>query len=96
VLVPKSGGGRTAAREVLLSSPAVRKLLLEGATGQLPIAIESGRSLGMRPMVDALGALVRDGVVDIADACGVAPDRAALIAALERDGVDVSGVERRA
>jgi twitching motility protein PilT len=96
VLVPKSGGGRTAAREVLLSSPAVRKLLLEGATGQLPIAIESGRSLGMRPMVDALGALVRDGVVDIVDACGVAPDRAALIAALERDGVDVSGVERRA
>ena len=96
VLVPKVGGGRTAAREVLLSSPAVRKLLLEGATGQLPIAIESGRSLGMRPMVDALGALVRDGVVDIADACGAAPDRAALIAALERDGVDVSAVERRA
>jgi twitching motility protein PilT len=96
VLVPKVGGGRTAAREVLLSSPAVRKLLLEGATGQLPIAIESGRSLGMRPMVDALGALVRDGVVDIADACSVAPDRAALIAALERDGVDVSAVERRA
>jgi twitching motility protein PilT len=96
VLVPKINGGRAAAREVLLSSPAVRKLLLEGATGQLPIAIESGRSLGMRPMVDALGALVRDGVVDIADACGVAPDRAALIAALERDGVDISGVERRA
>jgi twitching motility protein PilT len=96
VLVAKVGGGRTAAREVLLSSPAVRKLLLEGATGQLPIAIEGGRSLGMRPMVDALGALVRDGSVDIADACAVAPDRAALIAALERDGVDVSAVERRA
>ena len=48
----------------------------------------------MQPMVDALGALVRDGVVDIAAACGAAPDRAALIAALERDGVDVSGVER--
>ncbi|MEN3337940.1 MAG: twitching motility protein PilT [Acidobacteriota bacterium] len=96
VLVPKVAGGRTAAREVLLSSPAVRKLLLEGATGQLAIAIESGRSLGMRPMVDALGALVRDGIVDIASACSVAPDRAALIAALERDGVDVSAVERRA
>jgi hypothetical protein len=39
---------------------------------------------------------VRDGVVNIADACGVAPDRGALVAALERDGVDVSGVERRA
>ena len=96
VLVPKVTSGRTAAREILLSSPAVRKLLLEGATGQLAIAIESGRSLGMQPMVDALGALVRDGIVDITAACGAAPDRAALIAALERDGVDVSGVELRA
>jgi twitching motility protein PilT len=96
LLVPKAAGGRIAAREVLLSSPAVQKLLLDGATWQLPIAIESGRSLGMTTMVDSLGALVRDGVVEIGDACGAAPDRVALIAALERDGVDVSGVERRA
>ena len=51
--VPKSAGGRIAAREVLLSSPAVRKVILDGAIAQLPIAIESGRSLGMRTMVDA-------------------------------------------
>jgi twitching motility protein PilT len=96
VLVRKKAGGRVAAREVLLSSPAVRKLLLDGATWQLPIAVESGRSLGMNTMVDSLGALVRDGVVEIGEACGAAPDRRALIAALARDGVDVSGVERRA
>jgi twitching motility protein PilT len=96
VLVPNTAGGRAAAREVLLSSAAVRKLILHGATWQLPIAIESGRNLGMKTMVDSLGALVRDGVVEIGDACGVAPDRAALIAALQRDGVDVSNVERRA
>ena len=96
ILVPKVAGGRIAAREVLLSSPAVRKLVLEGATAQLPIAIESGRSLGMKTMIDSLGALVREGIVDIRTACGSAPDRAALISALERDGIDVSGVERRA
>jgi twitching motility protein PilT len=96
VLVRKKAGGRVAAREVLLSSPAVRKLLLDGATWQLPIAVESGRSLGMNTMVDSLGALVRDGVIEIAEACAAAPDRRALIAALARDGVDVSGVERRA
>ena len=50
----------------------------------------------MKTMVDSLGALVRDGVVEIAEACARAPDRAALIAALERDGMDVSDVERRA
>ena len=96
LLVPRSAGGRIAAREVLFSSPAVRKLILSGAIEQLPIAIESGRGLGMRTLVDSLGALVRDGVVDISDACACAPDRATLVAALERDGIDVSGVERRA
>jgi twitching motility protein PilT len=94
--VPKEAAGRIAAREVLLSSPAVRKLIVDGAMSQLPIAIESGRSLGMTTMVDALGALVRDGVVSIAAACAFAPDRAALVSALVRDGIDVSGVERRA
>jgi twitching motility protein PilT len=96
ILVPKVAGGRIAAREVLLSSAAVRKLVLDGAIAQLPIAIESGRSLGMKTMVDSLGALVREGVVDIQTACGCAPDRAALVSALERDGIDVSGLERRA
>ncbi len=95
-LVRKKSGGRVAAREVLFSSAAVRKLLLDGATWQLPIAIESGRNLGMNTMIDALGALVRDGVVEIDEACAAASDRRALIAALARDGVDVSGVERRA
>jgi twitching motility protein PilT len=96
LLVPKTAGGRIAARELLLSSPAVRKLVLDGAIEQLSIAIESGRSLGMRTMVDSLGALVREGVVEIEAACACAPDRAALISALERDGIDVTGVERRA
>ena len=95
-LVPKAAGGRIAAREVLLSSPAMRKLVLDGAVEQLPIAIESGRSLGMKTMVDSLGALVRDGVVELAEACAAAPDRAALVSALERDGIDVTGLERRA
>lgn len=96
ILVPKIAGGRIAAREVLLSSPAVRKVILDGAISQLPFAIESGRNLGMRTIVDALGALVRDGVVSIAAACAAAPDRLALVSALERDGIDVSGIERRA
>jgi twitching motility protein PilT len=96
LLAPKASGGRIAAREVLFSSPAVRTLILNGAIEQLPIAIESGRGLGMRTMVDSLGALVRDAIVDIGDACACAPDRTARISALERDGVALTGVERRA
>jgi twitching motility protein PilT len=96
VLVRKPNGGRAGAREILLNSPAVGKLILDGITAQLPIAIEGGRRIGMVTMNDALGALVRDGVVEAAEACRAAPDRAALLAALEQDGIDVSNVERRA
>ena len=89
ILVPKSSGGRIAAREVLLSSPAVRKVILDGAIAQLPIAIESGRSLGMRTMVDALGALVRNGIVDINFMACASALIVALVSALGRDGIDV-------
>ena len=94
VLVRKPNGGRIGARELLLNSPAVEKLILDGATAQLPIAIDGGRRLGMVTMNDALGGLVRDGVVEVNEACRCAPDRVSLIAALERDGIDVSNVER--
>lgn len=94
MLVRKPNGGRIGARELLLNSPPVEKLILDGATAQLPIAIEGGRRLGMVTMNDALGALVGDGVVNVTEACRCAPDRASLIAALERDGIDVSNVER--
>lgn len=96
VLLTKPGGGRIGARELLLNSPAVAKLILEGTTAQLPMAIEAGRDLGMMPMIDSLSALVREGLIDAAEACRRAPDRSALVAALERDGIDVSTLERRA
>jgi twitching motility protein PilT len=96
VLLERPGGGRVAARELLINSPAVGKLIVDGTMSQLPVAIEAGRRLGMRTMIDALGALVRDGNIDAAEACRRAPDRAALIVALRRDGVDVSDLERRA
>jgi twitching motility protein PilT len=96
VLVEKPGGGRASARELLLGSPAVSKLVLDGATAQLPIALDGGRRLGMMTMNDSLGALVRDGIVDAAAACRRAPDRSGLVAALKRDGIDISGIERRA
>jgi twitching motility protein PilT len=85
-----------AAREVLINSPAVGKLIVDGTTSQLPVAIEAGRRLGMRTMVDALGGLVREGIIDAAEACRRAPNRAALVQALQRDGIDVSDLERRA
>jgi twitching motility protein PilT len=96
VLLRKAGGGRAAARELLLTTPAVASVIAEGKTSQLPMAIEGGRRSGMVPLNDALVALVQQGIVDAREAYRYASDRPGLLAALKRQGVDTSFVERLA
>jgi twitching motility protein PilT len=96
VLLRKIGGGRVAAREVLLSTPAVRSVLAEGKTSQLPLAIEGGRVHGMAPLNDALVGYVQHGMVDLAEAYRRSADRAGFLALLKRHGLDTSSVERYA
>jgi twitching motility protein PilT len=96
VLLRKSGGGRVAAREVLLNTPAVSSVIAEGKTSQLPMAIEGGRRYGMVPLNDALVGLVQQGVVDGRDAYRYASDRQGLLAAFKHQGLDTSFVERLA
>jgi twitching motility protein PilT len=96
VLLKKSGGGRVAAREVLLNTPAVRSVLAEGKTSQLPLAIEGGRVHGMTPLNDALVGYVQNGTVDVREAYRRAADRAGFLALLKRQGLDTSAIERYA
>ena len=96
VLLRRVTGGRVAAREILLNTPAVSTLLLEGKMFQLPVALDSGRRHGMVPLTDSLAGFVRDGVVHPGEAYRKALDRAALVAVLKRDGVDTSFAERLA
>lgn len=96
VLLRKSGGGRVAAREVLLNTPIVSSLLAEGRLNQLPMAIEGGRKSGMVPLNDALVGFVQSGAVDVRDAYRRAVDRAGLLDLLKRQGIDTSVVERLA
>jgi pilus retraction protein PilT len=96
VLLRKIGGGRLPAREVLLNTPAVSSVIAEGKTSQLPMAIEGGRGHGMIPLNDSLVGLVRNGSVDAHDAYRHSPDRAGFLAALNRQGIDTSFVERLA
>lgn len=96
VLLRGSGGGRVAAREVLLNTRTVSGLIAEGKTSQLPVAIEGGRSQGMIPLADVLVAFVRNGTVDAREAYRHVTDRGAFLAALERAGVDTTFVERLA
>ncbi len=96
VLLRRVRGGRIAAREIFLNTPVVAGLILEGKTFQLPVALDSGRRHGMVPLTDSLAALVREGTIHAAEAYRKALDRAALLAALKRDGVDTSFAERLA
>ena len=96
VLLKKIGGGRVAAREVLLNTRAVSSVIAEGKTSQLPMAIEGGRRYGMVPLNDTLVGLVQQGTVDGQEAYRYASDRLALVAALKHEGVDTSFAERLA
>ena len=96
VLLKKSGGGRVAAREVLLATAAVTRVISDGSSGQLQAALEGGRKHGMVPLADALVGLVHSGVVDVREAFRKSPDRDRLLAGLKREGIDTSIVERLA
>ncbi len=94
VLLRKPGGGRVAAREVLLNTRAVSNVIAEGKTSQLPMAIDSGRKHGMVALNDVLAAFVQGGVVDSREAYRRAADHQGFLALLKRQGIDTSFVER--
>ena len=96
VLLRKAAGGRIAAREVVLATSAVGRVLAEGQLQDLPLAIDSGRKHGLVSLTDSLVQLVRGGVVDAREAYRKADDRQTLLVALKREKVDTSLVERLA
>jgi twitching motility protein PilT len=96
ILLARTGGGRVAARELLLNTPAVASVLAEGTTSYLPMAIEAGGRHGMVTLQDALVPLVKAGAVEVREACKYVTDQAAFLMLLKRHGVDTSMVERRA
>ncbi|HZR09155.1 MAG TPA: type IV pilus twitching motility protein PilT, partial [Myxococcales bacterium] len=62
-LCKKAGGGRVAAREVLLANSAVSNLIREGKTFQLASTMQTGRGQGMLTLNDALIDLVRKKII---------------------------------
>jgi twitching motility protein PilT len=87
VLVKKVGGGRAAAREVLLATSAVSNLIREGKTFQLPTVMQTSRKLGMVTMNDALLELVASKQVTAADALAKSVDKPGLTATLQARGL---------
>ena len=62
-LVPKIGGGRIAAREILVGTDAVRSLIREGKAAQLLNLMQTGKQFGMTTLEDQLLQAYADGLI---------------------------------
>ncbi|MEK0431307.1 MAG: hypothetical protein RL139_1111 [Gemmatimonadota bacterium] len=90
VLCKKIGGGRVAAREILLVTPAVSNLIREGKTFQIPSIMQTSKKLGMITMNDTLLDLVERKLVEPKEAWMKSVDKASFVASLKAKGVDTS------
>ena len=77
-LLPKIGGGRVAAYEILVVTPAIRSLIRQNKSFQIPGTMQTSRRQGMQLLDDALADLVRKGVVTIDSALETANDPVSL------------------
>lgn len=84
----KPGVGRVPAVEIMMFTPVIRKLVLEGHDAKLPDAIRIGAEEGMQDFTMSLKQLVDDQLIDRPTAFEVAPNREALKMALK--GINVS------
>jgi twitching motility protein PilT len=89
-LCKKIGGGRVAAREILLSVPAVSNLIREGKAFQIPSVMQTSRKLGMILIGDVLIDLVDQGQVAPQEAYMKATDKSAFAAMLKARGHDTA------
>ena len=92
-LCKKVGGGRVAAREILLSIPAVTNLIREGKTFQIPSIMQTSKRLGMVTLNDALIAYVDSGEVEPREAYMKAVDKGGFVTMLKARNLDVSFAE---
>ena len=73
-LIPAIGGGRIAAAEILVATPAVRNIIREGKTHQLDAVIQTGAEFGMQSMDKQLVQLIHAGTISYDEARSFAID----------------------
>jgi twitching motility protein PilT len=67
-LLKKVGGGRVAAHEIMIGSPAIRNLIREDKVAQMYSAIQTGQAFGMQTLDQNLADLLKQGLITRADA----------------------------
>ena len=74
-LLKKNGGGRIAAHEIMLGTPAIRNLIREDKVPQMYSVIQTGQSHGMQTMDQCLQRLVAQGIISAQDAAAKSIDK---------------------
>jgi twitching motility protein PilT len=74
-LLKKIGGGRVAAHEIMVGTPAIRNLIREDKVAQMYSAIQTGQAHGMQTLDQCLQDLVKKGLVSRQDARARAVNR---------------------
>ncbi len=67
-LLKKVGGGRVAAHEIMIGTPAIRNLIREDKVAQMYSAIQTGQAFGMQTLDQNLSDLLKQGLVTRVDA----------------------------
>jgi twitching motility protein PilT len=91
-LCKKIGGGRVAAREILLVNKAVSSMIREGKTMQINNVIQTQRKLGMETLNDALTHLVKTGQIEAAEAYVKSAEKREMASRLRLLGYNLDGL----
>jgi twitching motility protein PilT len=62
-LLKRTGGGRIAAHEIMIGTPAIRNLIREGKIAQMYSAIQTGQGVGMQTLDQNLHELLSKGII---------------------------------
>ena len=83
-LLPRVGGGRIPAIELMMANTAVRNVIREGRTYELPNIISTSTEAGMIGLDRSLSELVRKGLVKMEDALDYATNKELLRSLVKR------------
>lgn len=84
ILIPKIGGGRAMAMEIMVATPAIRAIIRDDKVHQLYSMIQSGQKFGMKTMNQSLAELYTTGKITINDAMAFSHDAQELSDTLSR------------
>lgn len=73
-LLRKQGGGRVAAQEIMIATPAIRNLIRENKIPQIFSMMQMGQKFGMQTMPDAIEALRVSGVIAPEEVSRILPE----------------------